>query len=67
MRINEVKWNNGEGLEDFITWGITPIKTLVCYLQNDLERDFAGISDENSKDRMIILFNISENFSIYGT
>jgi len=63
MRIEEIKWKDGRGLEDFVLWGINPIKTLVCYLQNDLEMDFAGISDENSKDRMIILNYLIEDLT----
>ena len=33
MRIEKVKWEDGEGFEDFILWGLKPINALVEYLQ----------------------------------
>ncbi|RZB36325.1 MAG: hypothetical protein SRB2_02150 [Desulfobacteraceae bacterium Eth-SRB2] len=33
MKVNEINWKNGQGPEDFITWGINPIKTLAHYIQ----------------------------------
>lgn len=32
MRIDEIKWDDGQGLEDFVIWGISPLKTLAYYL-----------------------------------
>ena len=33
MRIEKLKWNNGQGLEELISWGINPIKDLTYYLR----------------------------------
>ena len=32
MRIEDVKWEDSKGLEEFIVWGLIPLKTLVYYL-----------------------------------
>ena len=47
MRIEEIKWEDGEGLEDFILWGIKPIKDLAFYLQAENDGSIGG--DHNSR------------------
>ena len=54
MRIENVKWEDGQGLEDFITWGIIPLKTLTYYLNE-------GSLEPNTKERVAAIgFMIEE-------
>jgi hypothetical protein len=46
MRIEKIKWDGGQGLEEFIVWGIKPIKALTHYLQDEGDIPQAAYSEE---------------------
>lgn len=58
MRIEEIKWDAGSGLNEFRIWGIESFRALACAIINEI--DFGGDIDLDRKSRIRLFATMIE-------